>query len=90
MPCISFACSPSIDTVALVSTSCIKRETGKDIRVIMPKKAAAREAAEDARLMAGVETSATVSMEGLQAKLMQGTGYDPIEQSRRPRRGTST
>ena len=67
----------------------IKTETGKDIRVIMPKKVAAREAAEDARLMQGVETSATMSMEGLQAKLMQGTGYDPIEQSRRRPRGSS-
>jgi hypothetical protein len=72
----------------------IKEETGKDIRVIMPKRAAAREAAEDARLMAGVETSESLSMEGLQAKLeggrertFQGTGYDPIEQSRRRQRG---
>ena len=68
----------------------IKTETGKDIRVIMPKRQAAREAAEDARLLEGVETSATMSMEGLQAKLMQGTGYDPIEQSRRRPRGTTT
>lgn len=73
----------------------IKEETGKDIRVIMPKRAAAREAAEDARLMAGVETSETMSIEALQAKLeggrsqtIQGTGYDPIEQAaRRSRRG---
>jgi hypothetical protein len=63
----------------------IKRETGKDIRVIMPKRAAAREAAEDARLMTGVETSDSVSMEGLQAKLQVGHGYDPIEQSSRRR-----
>jgi len=68
----------------------IKEETGKDIRVIMPKRQAAREAAEDARLMAGVETSESMSMEGLQAKLeggrertIQGTGYDPIDQARR-------
>jgi hypothetical protein len=68
----------------------IKEETGKDIRVIMPKRQAAREAAEDARLLAGVETSETMSMEGLQAKLeagrsqtVQGTGYDPIDQARR-------
>ena len=68
----------------------IKEETGKDIRVILPKRAAAREAAEDARLMAGVETSESMSPEGLQAKLeggrehtIQGTGYDPIEQARR-------
>jgi hypothetical protein len=72
----------------------IKRETGKDIRVVMPKKAAAREAAEDARLLQGVETSETMSIEGLQAKLeggrdrtIQGTGYDPIEQARKRQRG---
>jgi hypothetical protein len=68
----------------------IKEETGKDIRVIMPKRQAAREAAEDARLLAGVETSETMSIEGLQAKLeagrhqtIQGAGYDPLEQARR-------
>jgi hypothetical protein len=68
----------------------IKQETGKDIRVIMPKRAAAREAAHDAALLSGVETSDTMSIEALQAKLeggrtqtVQGTGYDPIEQSRR-------
>lgn len=61
----------------------IKEETGKDIRVIMPKRQAAREAAEDARLMSGVETSDTMSMEGLQAKLQAGHGYDPIDQARR-------
>jgi hypothetical protein len=71
----------------------IKRETGKDIRVIMPKRAAAREAAADAALLAGVETSATMSIEALQAKLeggrtatIEGTGYDPIEQARRSSR----
>jgi DNA-binding phage protein len=64
----------------------IKEETGKDIRVILP----ARQAAEDARLMSGVETSESMSIEGLQAKLeagrsqtLQGTGYDPIDQARR-------
>lgn len=74
----------------------IKRETGKDIRVILPKRAAAREAAADAALLQGVETSDTMSMEALQAKLeggrehtLQGTGYDPIEQARRPRRGSA-
>jgi hypothetical protein len=68
----------------------IKEETGKDIRVIMPRRQAAREAAEDARLLAGVETSESMSMEALQAKLeggrertIQGTGYDPIDQARR-------
>ena len=74
----------------------IKRDTGKDIRVIMPKRQAAREAAEEARLLQGVETSDTMSMEALQAKLeggrtqtIQGTGYDPMEQARRrERRGT--
>ena len=72
----------------------IKRETGKDIRVVMPRKAAAREAAEDARLLQGVETSDQVSMEELQGKLeagrertIQGTGYDPIEQARKRQRG---
>ena len=73
----------------------IKRETGKDIRVVMPRKAAAREAAEDAKLLQGVETSDQVSMEELQGKLeagrertIQGTGYDPIEQARKRQRGT--
>ena len=69
----------------------IKEETGKDIRIVLPKRAAAREAAEDARLLAGVETSDTMSMEGLQAKLVAGQGYDPLEQSRRrERRDRST
>lgn len=70
----------------------IKRETGKDIRVIMPKRAAAREAASDAALLRGIETSDTMSMEALQAKLqggraatIEGTGYDPMDQSRRSR-----
>lgn len=66
----------------------IKEETGKDIRVIMPKRQAEREAAQDARMMAGVETAATQTLEGLQAKLeagrmVQGQGYDPIEQARK-------
>lgn len=72
----------------------IKEETGKNIQVIRPKRAAAREAADDARLMAGVETSETMSLEGLQAKLeggrnrtIEGTGYDPIDQARRRSRG---
>lgn len=69
----------------------IKDETGKDIRVIMPKRQAEREAAADARMMAGVETAETVSLEGLQAKLehsrlVQGQGYDPIEQARKQSR----
>lgn len=64
----------------------IKRETGKDIRVVLPKRAAAREEAADAKLLAGVETSATMSIEALQAKLEQGSGYDPIEQARRSSR----
>ena len=68
----------------------IKRETGKDIRVVMPKRQAAREAAEDARLMSGVETSDTMSIEGLQAKLVAGHGYDPLDQARRGRRGGQT
>lgn len=70
----------------------IKEETGKDIRIIQPKRQAAREAAEDARLLQGVETAESMSLEALQAKLtastVQGTGYDPIEQARR-RRGNA-
>jgi hypothetical protein len=66
----------------------IKDETGKDIRVILPKRAQAREDAQEARLLAGVETAATQSIEALQAKLERGQGYDPIEQAqRRARRG---
>ena len=72
----------------------IREETGKNIQVIKPKRQVAREAREDARLLAGVETSETMSIEGLQAKLeggrhqtVQGTGYDPIERARRPTRG---
>ena len=65
----------------------IKTETGKDIRVVLPKRAAAREAAEDARLLSGVETAETMSIEGLQSKLEQGHGYDPIDQARRRRGG---
>jgi len=61
----------------------IKDETGKDIRVILPKRAQAREDAQEARLLAGVETAATQSIEALQAKLERGQGYDPIEQARR-------
>ena len=71
----------------------IKKETGKDIRVIMPKRQQAREEAADARLMAGVETAETASLEDLQGKLergrqqtIDGAGYDPIEQARRSRR----
>jgi hypothetical protein len=76
----------------------IKRETGKEIRVVLPKRAAAREEAADAKLLAGVETSATMTLESLHAKLeggrtttIEGTGYDPIEQSRRrtPRGGAA-
>lgn len=61
----------------------IKAETGKDIRVILPKRAQAREDARDAALLAGVETSETVSMEALQSKLVRAEGYDPIEQAQR-------
>jgi len=67
----------------------IKSETGKDIRVIRPKREVARETREDARLLSGVETAETESMEGLQAKLNAQHGYDPIEQSRRRQRGGS-
>jgi hypothetical protein len=68
----------------------IKEETGKDIRVVVPKRAAARQAADEARLIQGVETADEASIEGLQSKLergreatLQGTGYDPIDQARR-------
>jgi hypothetical protein len=69
----------------------IKAETGKDIRVILPKRAQAREDARDAALLAGIETSDTVSMEALQSKLVRGEGYDPLDQAqrRRPRSGGS-
>jgi hypothetical protein len=74
----------------------IKEETGKDIRVIQPKRVQAREEAADARLMAGVDTSATMSIEELQAKIIQGQaksiqgqGYDPIDQARRRPRGSA-
>lgn len=65
----------------------VKEETGKDVRIVKPKRVAAREEAEEARLLAGVETSESMSIEGLQSKLIQGTGYDPIDQARRTRRG---
>jgi hypothetical protein len=39
--------------------------------------------AED-RLLTGVETAATASLEGLQAKLANPQGYDPIDQAARP------
>jgi hypothetical protein len=76
----------------------IKTETGKDIRVVLPKRAQAREDARDAALLTGVETSATESLEGLRSKLergtgeLQGTGYDPLDQARRApqRRGGNT
>lgn len=61
----------------------IKAETGKDIRVILPKRAQAREDAQDARLLSGVETASTESLEALQSKLERGHGYDPIEQARK-------
>jgi hypothetical protein len=79
----------------------IKADTGKDIRVIQPRRAQQREEALDARLMAGVETAETQSLEGLQSmltrqgrapgELIQGQGYDPIDQARRQQaRGRST
>jgi rhodanese-related sulfurtransferase len=70
----------------------IKAETGKDIRVIQPKRAQAREDAADARLLTGVDTAENQSLEGLQSMLernrqlgptIQGQGYDPIEQARK-------
>lgn len=75
----------------------IKEETGKDIRVIVPRRQQAAQDAADARLLSGVETTEHQSIEGLQSMLergrertLEGTGYDPIEQSRRTRaRGTS-
>jgi hypothetical protein len=73
----------------------IKDDTGKDIRVIMPKRQADREAVRDAQLLQGVETSEQQSLEGLQAMLernrqsgapVQGQGYDPIDQARKQAR----
>ena len=71
---------------------------GKDIRVIQPKRAQAREDAQDARLLAGVDTAENQSLEGLQSMLernrqlgnptIQGQGYDPIEQSRKQQSGS--
>jgi hypothetical protein len=66
----------------------IKDETGREIRVILPKRAAAREAARDAQLLSGVETNATASLEEVQAKVnatFEGQTYDPIEQARKRR-----
>jgi hypothetical protein len=77
----------------------IKEETGKDIRVIQPRRAQQREELADARLMAGVETAETRSLEEIQSVLtrqagvpIQGQGYDPIDQARRQRQrgGSST
>lgn len=65
----------------------IKAQTGKDIRVILPKRAQAREDAQDAALLTGIETSETRSMEDLHAKLVQSSGYDPIEQAGKARAG---
>jgi hypothetical protein len=76
----------------------IKEETGKDIRVIRPNREAKREAAADQRMMHGVETAEQQSLEGLQAMLernrqggalVQGQGYDPIEQARKQARSKS-
>lgn len=53
----------------------IKDESGKDIRVILPRRAQAREDARDAVLLTGVETSA--SMEEIHAKLEAGRGRRP-------------
>ena len=50
----------------------IKDDTGKDLRIILPKRAQAREDARDAALLAGVETSATVSMEEVAGKIERG------------------
>jgi hypothetical protein len=66
----------------------IKERTGLDINVVLPRRAKAREDARDAALLRGVETAETESIESLQVKLgsgqaFQGTGYDPMEQSRR-------
>ena len=73
----------------------IKEETGKDIRVVLPKRQVQREELADQRLMAGVETAESASIEGLQGMLersrqMQGQGYDPTVEARKAgRRGAS-
>lgn len=75
----------------------IKEETGKDIRVIVPKRQQVAQDAADARLLTGVDTTDTQSIEGLQSMLergrertLEGTGYDPIDQARRGRQRGST
>ena len=50
----------------------IKAEVGKDIRVVLPKRAQAREDARDLALLQGVETSATASMEEVAGKIERG------------------
>ena len=46
----------------------IKTRTGHDIRVVMPKRAQAREDARDAALLAGIETAAETSIEAVEAR----------------------
>ena len=66
----------------------IKQDTGADIRVIVPKRERAAQDAADARLLSGVDTAETQSLEGVQSmvernQMLQGIGYDPIDQARR-------
>jgi len=70
----------------------IKRDTGHDIRVIKPRRQREREAQDESRLLVGVQTADSQSLEGLQAAIERsnggesGAGYDPLEQARKPRR----
>lgn len=72
----------------------IKEETGKNIRVIVPRNTPqAREEAAEARLLQGVETTEASSAEGLQAALergreatIAGVGYDPLNARGRARK----
>jgi hypothetical protein len=57
---------------------------GRKVRLpaVRPEKASA----ESEALLRGVETSDSMSKEELEAKLMRGQGYDPIDEARRRRR----
>jgi len=68
----------------------IKDETGKNIRIVTPRRIRAAEEAAEARLLQGVETAERASVEALQQTLERGreqtvaaTGYDPLDQARR-------
>lgn len=62
----------------------IKERTGQEIRAILPRRAQAKQDAQDAALLRGVEQVET--MESLHGKI-EGHGYDPLEQARKAKRG---